>query len=157
MMEIKRGLFTLCFVALASIAVLGDVRADIAVIVNKANPVEDIDEIDLKRYFLKEKRKWPGGGAVVPVIRQPGSVEAALFNRSVLKKDARAISQHWQLQKQTIGMAPPQIRKTDTMVYMFVALKRGAVGYVSTEYMEMMKLRSRVKVVKVIKHASVAD
>jgi hypothetical protein len=53
--------------------------ADIAVVVNKKNPLSNVSSVDLKRFLSGEKRFWPGGTAVKLLIRDPGSAERTAY------------------------------------------------------------------------------
>jgi ABC-type phosphate transport system substrate-binding protein len=55
----------------------------IVVIVNSANPVQNLRMADLKKIFLSERSRWDTGVAVVPVMITSGAPERAVFLRAV--------------------------------------------------------------------------
>jgi ABC-type phosphate transport system substrate-binding protein len=68
-------------VALIAAALLGFSTAsqaaedDVAVIVNKSNPVASLTMADLRRMLLGPRAKWPGGDVVTVLMTQPGQPE----------------------------------------------------------------------------------
>ena len=51
-------------------------QAELAIIVNKSNPTDNISYSELREYFLAERSHWgSGGGKVRIVMRAPGQAE----------------------------------------------------------------------------------
>jgi len=55
----------------------------IVVIVNSANPVDNLSVAELKKLFLSERSRWDTGKAVAPVMLGPGAPERAAFLKQV--------------------------------------------------------------------------
>jgi hypothetical protein len=55
--------------------------ADMAVVVNPANPVGSISLTDLRKIFAGEKRSWQGGLPMRPIVRAPGCHERLVLLR----------------------------------------------------------------------------
>src|SRR4029453_11134322 len=50
---------------------------DVAVIVNKSNPISTLSMIQLRKIVLAQEAKWPGGGKIVVWMTAPGHPERA--------------------------------------------------------------------------------
>lgn len=70
---------------------------DVAVVVNAGNPVSGITLADLRKTFSGEKRTWPGGIPVKPIVRTPGSHERLVLLR-LLKMSESDYQQYWTAQ-----------------------------------------------------------
>src|SRR5262245_18023848 len=57
----------------------------LAIVVNKANPIENLSSNDLRSLLLGEQRTWANGRRVTIVMREPGQPE----RRAVLKAVCR--------------------------------------------------------------------
>ena len=74
------GLMILCAV-IAPLAHAGDA---IVVIVNSANPVDNLSTAELKKLFLSDRSRWDTGKSVAPVI-VAGAAERTAFLKVVCK------------------------------------------------------------------------
>jgi hypothetical protein len=54
---------------------------EVAVVVNPANPIKGITLIELRKVFAGEKRSWPGGLAIRPIVRPAGCSERLVMLR----------------------------------------------------------------------------
>jgi ABC-type phosphate transport system substrate-binding protein len=61
----------------AAVAILG---IPIMVIVNAANPVDNLSLGELKKLFLSDRSRWDTGKAVAPVMPAPGTPERTSFH-----------------------------------------------------------------------------
>ena len=84
---------------------------------------------DLAQIFLRKRRFWPGGGAIVPVNRDAMSDARAAFTRAVFGPDARRLETYWNRQY-FHGVLPPATLASDEAVKRFVAGAPNAIGYV---------------------------
>jgi ABC-type phosphate transport system substrate-binding protein len=77
-MRINRSV--LAVVAAALLAINAPVRAavdDVAVIVNRANPVGALTMVQLRKIVLAQEGRWPHGGKIVVWMTTPGQPERA--------------------------------------------------------------------------------
>jgi ABC-type phosphate transport system substrate-binding protein len=105
--------------------------ATFVVVVNAANPLEEIDREALSNLFLKRAIKWPSGNLAEPFdlgLRDP-SREA--FSRQVLHKSVPAVRSYWQQQIFSGRDVPPPEKGSDDDVLAVVKAAPHAVGYVS--------------------------
>jgi ABC-type phosphate transport system substrate-binding protein len=84
---------------------------------------------DLAQIYLKQRRHWRDGDAIVPVNREPESELRAAFARAVLALSPQQLSVHWNRQY-FLGVLPPATLASDEAVKRFVARERRAIGYI---------------------------
>jgi len=68
---------------------------DIAVIVNVANPVNEVSLPELRRMLMGERRFWKGNVQVRLVLRAPGARERDSVLARLLQADNKAFAEHW--------------------------------------------------------------
>lgn len=120
------GRFILFFVVAA---LAGPARAgDLAVIVHADRNVH-LTTSDVARIYLKRRRFWENGEAIVPVNRNSGSSTREAFVRMVFGEDARNLAVYWNRQYFR-GVLPPATLASDEAVKRFVASERLAIGYI---------------------------
>ena len=120
--------------------------SEIAVIVNKSNPVDDLPLSELREYFLAERGHWPNGGGKVRVVMLEQGVparEAAL--RLIYNMNEKAYVSYF-LGKKFRGELPDEPRQQASAadVIKFVSFVPGAIGYVRPEEVD-----ASVKVLRV--------
>ena len=101
---------------------------EIAVIVH---PTRDVafDAGGLAQIYLKQRRHWPSGDAIVPVNREPTSTLRDAFARAVLGRTPRQLALYWNRQY-FHGVQPPATLASDEAVKRFVASEPRAIGYI---------------------------
>jgi|GEM_PF-434958 len=106
-------------------------RDSLAIIVNRANPVDDLSFAELRQYFLGERTHWPNGRRVTIVMRDPPRPEREAVLRSVYRMREQDFRAHF-LRAKFTGELPeePRLLDTPSRVVNFVFLQPGAVGYV---------------------------
>jgi ABC-type phosphate transport system substrate-binding protein len=124
----------------------------VAVIVNQANPIDDLTLKDLRTVFLGERSHWPNGRRITLVMMDPGLVERKAVLRDVCHMSESEFSRHF-LQGLFTGevFASPKTLSTPVGVRKFVFNVPGAIGYVKASDVD-----GSVKVIK-INGRSVAD
>lgn len=105
--------------------------AEVAVIVNKANPITSLSKTTVAKYFLKEIELWGHGVKIVPVDLVDTNPLASQFALNVLEMDLDKKRRIW-LKKIYAGKStPPQQLATDEAVITAVTAEPGAIGYIS--------------------------
>lgn len=120
--------------------------SEIAVIVNKSNPVDDIPLSELREYFLADRGHWPnGGGKVRVVMLEPGAPAREGALRFIYNMSEKAYVSHF-LGKKFRGETLDEPRKQSSAadVIKFVSFVPGAIGYVRPEEVD-----ASVKVLRV--------
>lgn len=101
---------------------------ELAVIVHRERKAR-VDVDTLAQIYLKQRRRWPGGDAIVPVNRESDSATRAWFARAVLARSPQQLSVYWNRQY-FHGVFPPATLASDEAVRRFVASEKRAIGYV---------------------------
>jgi ABC-type phosphate transport system substrate-binding protein len=115
------------------------------VIVNRANPTDEVQHDDLARLFLKKMRKWPDGKIVQPVDLSLSSAIRSQFAMDALGMQLGVVRDYWMKQTLSGADVPPFVKNSEADVLEYVKSEAGAVGYVSAT----LQLPAEVKVVKV--------
>ena len=114
-------------VFVASAAHAGDA---IVVIVNSANPVDNVSTAELKKLFLSDRSHWDTGKSVAPVM-VTGSPERAAFLKTVCRMSDSDFSKYF-LQAAFTGKSatPPKEVSSVAALKSFVVSSPGAIGFV---------------------------
>jgi ABC-type phosphate transport system substrate-binding protein len=117
----------------------------LAVIVNQANPIDELSLKDLRTVFLGERSHWPNGRRITLVMMDPGLAERKAVLRDVCRMSESEFSRHF-LQGLFTGevFVSPKTLSTPIGVRKFVFNVPGAIGYVKASDVD-----STVKVIKV--------
>ena len=101
---------------------------DLAVIVH-VDRSDGVDLDDLAQIYLKRRRFWANGDAIVPVNRDAESPIREEFTRIVFGTSAWQQVVYWNRQYFT-GVLPPATLASDAAVKRFVASEPRAIGYI---------------------------
>ena len=110
--------------------------ADYQVIASKDVKTDSISSDDLKRVFLLSKTSLADGSRVAPVLLQSGAAHQAFLKQCLGKSDAD-LQSHYQSLVFTGKASTPRAMASDAEVISFVAMSKGAVGYVSATAIPM--------------------
>lgn len=102
----------------------------LAVIVNKANPVRELSQNELRPIFQTTKKAWSSGEDAVPINLPEDNTLRNDFDQAVLGLDPERVARYWTDRKVRGGARPPVRVPNTTAVLKAVATKPGAVGYV---------------------------
>lgn len=102
----------------------------LAVIVNKANPVRELSQNELRPIFQTTKKAWSSGEDAVPINLPEDNSLRNDFDQVVLGLDPERVARYWTDRKVRGGARPPVRVPNTTAVLKAVATKPGAVGYV---------------------------
>jgi hypothetical protein len=121
--------------------------ADVAVVVNPANPVGSISLSDLHKIFAGEKRSWQGGLPMRPIVRAAGCHERLVLLR-LLGMSESEYKQYWtaQIFRGEVGSEPLSVPSVG-MQKEAIALYSGAISLV-----DVSDLKPGMKVVKLDGH-----
>jgi len=103
----------------------------LAIIVNKANPVDDLPFDDLRNVFLGERGHWSNGRRITVVMRDPGQDERDAVLRVVYRMTESEFTRYF-LHATFTGevVSAPKRLATPAGVRRFVFNVPGAIGYV---------------------------
>jgi ABC-type phosphate transport system substrate-binding protein len=103
----------------------------IVIIVNNANPVDNLSMGELKKLYLGDRSRWDTGKAVAPVMLGPGAPERTAFLKIVCGMNDADFGKYF-LQAAFTGKSatPPKEVGSAGAVKSFVAGSPGAIGFV---------------------------
>jgi ABC-type phosphate transport system substrate-binding protein len=122
----------------------------IVVIVNVANPVDNLTVSELKKLFLSDRSRWETGKAVAPVMIGAGSPERTAFLKTVCGMNDSDFGKYF-LQAAFTGKsatAPKEVGSPG-MVKSFVASSPGGIGFVKAGDFHGDGTEGGIKAVKV--------
>ncbi|HYM77348.1 MAG TPA: hypothetical protein VE377_15340 [Candidatus Dormibacteraeota bacterium] len=123
-------------------------RESLAIIVNRANPVEDLTMAELRAVFLGERSHWGNGRRITLVMMEPGQPERDTVVREVCRMSESDFRRRF-LQGLLTGevLVSPKTLATPLGVRKFVFNVPGAVGYLRPEDVD-----DSVKVIRIDGH-----
>ena len=123
-------------------------EANLAIIVNTANPVDSLSLPELRKVFLGERSHWANGRRITLVMMDPGQPERKALIREVCQMNESDFSRHF-LQGVFTGevFVSPKTLASPVGVRKFVFNVPGAIGYVRASDVD-----SSVKVIRVDGH-----
>ena len=121
-------------------------QAELAIIVNKSNPTDNISYSELREYFLAERSRWGnGGGKVRIVMRAPGQAEREAVLHLIYNMNEKGFTSYF-LGKKFTGevLEEPRQQNSTPDVIKFISYIPGAIGYVRADEVD-----ASVKVLRV--------
>src|SRR5437868_14716993 len=107
----------LAVVTVATVASGAD--REIAVITHPSRP-ETLTVSNLRRLFLRQRRFWSDGGAVIAVNQSAATALRAAFDRAVFRDGAAGLAAYWNRQYFD-GLFPPITLDSDEAVRRYLA------------------------------------
>jgi ABC-type phosphate transport system substrate-binding protein len=121
--------------------------ADVAVVVNDKNPIDNLSSADLRKIFSGERHSWPGGLLIKLFVRAPSSHERDVLLK-LLDMTESEYKQYWtaqvfrgEAQSEPIALFSNGMQKEALLVY------PGAVALVSS-----LDVKAGMKVLRVNSH-----
>lgn len=121
---------------------------NLAIVVNLANPVEDLSSAELRRIFLGERTHWPNGRRITLVMTEAGTPERRTVLRDICRMSETDFNRHF-LRGLFTGevFVSPKTLASASGVRKFIFNVPGAIGYVRAS-----DLDSTVRVVRINGH-----
>lgn len=107
---------------------------DLVVIVHPERQV-GLSTSEVAQIFLRKRRFWKDGKAIVPVNRESGSAARNTFARLIFAEDVRQLVVYWNRQYFK-GVLPPATLASGEAVKRFVAAERRAIGYIAPDLVD---------------------
>lgn len=130
----------------AQASAAGPQTLELAIIVNKANPIDNLSMAELREYFLAERGHWPEGrGKVRVVMLEPGRPEREAVLRLVYGMNEKGFNSYF-LGKKFRGetLEEPRQQSSAPDVVKFISYVQGGIGYVRPDEVD-----ASVKVIRV--------
>lgn len=120
----------------------------LAIIVNVANPVDNLSLAELRNVFLGERAHWPNGRRITLVMMEPGKAERIALIHEVCQMTEGEFNRHF-LHGLFTGevFVSPKTLSSPVGVRKFIFNVPGAIGYARTS-----DLDASVKVLRVNGH-----
>jgi ABC-type phosphate transport system substrate-binding protein len=121
----------------------------LAIVVNHANPIENLPFPELRKIFLGEQTHWSNGRRITVVMLEPGKPERQAVLSQIYKMDDKDFTNHF-LHGMFTGEihAAPKTLATSTEVLKFVFNVPGAIGYLKApevdESVKVVRIDSRL-------------
>lgn len=118
---------------------------NLAIVVNRSNPVENLSTSELRRVFLGERGHWPNGRRITIVMIEPGQPERDVVLRDIFRMTETEFNNHF-LHGVFTGevLVSPKTLSTPVGVRKFVFNVPGAIGYLRASDVD-----ASVKVVRI--------
>jgi len=109
-------------------------KDSLAIIVNQANPVDELSSSELRAVFLGERSHWPSGRRITLVMMEPGQPERDTVLHEICRMSEYDFRRHF-LQGLLTGeiLVSPKTLASPVGVRKFVFNVPGAVGYLRPE------------------------
>jgi ABC-type phosphate transport system substrate-binding protein len=117
----------------------------LAIVVNRANSVNNLTMAELRRVFLGDRSHWPNDRRITLVMREPGEPERKTMLHDVYQMDEGALKNHF-LRGLFTGeiQVSPKVLASAVGVRKFVFNVPGAIGY-----MRLSDVDGSVKVIRI--------
>jgi len=124
-----------------------DVHANIAVIVNKLNPVSDISYNELKQILEARKQYWDNGKKIMLIFKPVASNETRTLIDKVYKIKYEDFDKYWfwKMYKNEI-MEFPKILNSSGTINILVSEMSGAIAFIGVN--DVSK-RGNIKILKI--------
>lgn len=121
---------------------------NLAIIVNRDNPVDKLSTAELRRIFLGARGHWTSGHRITIVMMEPGQPERTTVLRQIYQMSESEFSNHF-LHGLFTGevLVSPKTLATPVGVREFVFNVPGAIGY-----LRVSNVDSSVKIVRIDEH-----
>jgi hypothetical protein len=120
----------LCALAFVLLAGVSAVETPFQVVVHRSNPVVTVTRAELSAMYMKRRRSWPDGEAVVPVDQPARSSLREDFARTVHGKSVAYVTRYWQRVIFSGRGIPPAEVRSSAAALAIVRTQRGAVAYI---------------------------
>ena len=106
---------------------------DLAVVVNKSNPVEGLTKAQLRKLVMGEQASWSAGKKVSVILRAPGQPERDGVLRAICGMSEEEFNQHlMHADFNGDNAAPPKALGSGEGVRALVASIPGGIGFLKT-------------------------
>jgi hypothetical protein len=100
----------------------------LAVVVGRSSPVTAVSRDELREIYLRRRRVWPSGGAVVPINLPADDPVRERFSRLVLGRAPADLLSYWNA-RYFEGITPPLILRTPAAVRAYLQRQPEAIAY----------------------------
>ena len=125
----------LCIGLLGVVAAAADAPPPNVVVIVHPSRTGAVSRDDVQRIYLKQRRFWEDGRAILPVNREYGSDVRKAFERIVFADWKVPLSRYWN-EQYFLGILPPATLASDSAVRQYVAARPDAIGYIDARNLD---------------------
>lgn len=120
---------------------------DIAIIVNKDNPVDELSKIDLRRIYLSDTQKWADGKQILTLTLSSDAAERKVFQDKVLGMSNDELQKYMSDQEiKGKSVKPATVQKSSQAIQLFIGKVPMAIGFI---YDDEFKDDGKIKKIKI--------
>lgn len=110
---------------------------DVAVIVNKQNPVNSVSFTELTKLLKQEKQYWEGGKKVYLILQEAGSNEKKIVLKRVYQMTDEDLKKYWlgKMFRGEIASFPKTLGSSEA-VKRFISQVPNAIGFIDSSAMD---------------------
>lgn len=107
---------------------------EVAIVVNKDNPINELSLKDLTAIFELRQQFWKEGGKISVIIQESGRAERAVMLSQVYKRTDEELKKFWlgRMFKADISALPTTLSSNES-VKRFVQKAPGAIGFMDAD------------------------
>jgi hypothetical protein len=102
--------------------------APLAVVVGRSSSVTSVSLDELREIYLRRRRLWPGGAAIVAINLPADNSARERFSRRVLGRAPADLLSYWNA-RYFEGITPPLVLQTPAAVRAYLQHQPEAIGY----------------------------
>lgn len=121
---------TILVILLTSTLCAGAYGLELAVIVNKENPIDDLSSEELVRIFKQEKQYWDQRKKIYFLMQETGSVEKEIVLRKIYKMDPEALKKFWLAKMFRKISSFPKTLSSNGAMKRFISRSPMSIGYI---------------------------
>lgn len=120
----------------------------VAVIINRGNLVDRLNESEIRKIYTNTMLSWPDGTPITIYDLSLQDPLRGVFSEKILGKTPDKVAEEWAHLKITNqAKNPPQAMKSESLIVRRVSRERGAIGYVS---IGAVKNNQSIRIVNII-------
>jgi len=133
----KMALTTVYLITLLLVSSVSATSGDIAIIVNKANPTDELSSTDLVKIFAQDKQYWENGKKVYLIMQEAGSLEKKVILKKIYKMGDEELKRFWlaKMFREEIASFPKTLSSNEA-VKRFISQVPNAIGFIDASFVD---------------------
>ena len=133
----KTTFTALCLISLLLLSSALASPANIAIIVNKANPTDELSSTDLVKIFAQDKQYWENGKKVYLIMQEAGSLEKKVILKKIYKMGDEELKRFWlaKMFREEIASFPKTLSSNEA-VKRFISQVPNAIGFIDASFVD---------------------
>lgn len=128
-------MYRLLFISIILMLIAVNLNADLVIVVNKSNTVNEISQLDIQNIYSGKKTTWDDGSPVQAAFLT--STDARdVFLKDVIRKTLPQYTNFWKKAIFTGTGNPPTELNTPEEMKKFIASNSNAIGFLSSTYVD---------------------